>query len=267
MPFYIKFNLPLKSNFGASVEKITVCVLTFNSDRLLEACLSALSRVADEMIVVDSGSTDKSLEIIKKFDCQCVYRRYSTHAEQMNFAVDLASNNWVLCMDSDEILDAETIHSINALKNDLADPSQAYRLQRHWYVLGEEVHAIYPVSSPDYPVRLFNKSMVSFNDAPVDDKPIGFSSTKKIAGHVRHDTFYSIHEVFQKLNTYTTRLVSYKPIEPSLARAFSSAAAAFIKWYFLKKSWRNGKVGFVAGIYAGAYSFLKYFKAWYLNKN
>lgn len=128
---------------------------------------------------------------------------------------------------------------------------------------GEAVRTIYPVSSPDYPVRLFNRAVAAFNDRPVDDRVVGHSRSIRLPGRVRHDTFYSLHEVFHKLNSYTTRLVKYQKIRPSLSRAAISAIGAFFKWYLFSGAWRRGKVGLVTGLYATFYSFLKYFKAWY----
>ena len=82
----------------------------------------------------------------------------------------------------------------------------------------------------------------------------------------RHETFHSLHELFNKLNGYTTRLVQYQTIRPSLGRGAISAIGAFFKWYLFSGAWRQGKVGVVTGVYATAYSFLKYFKAWYQDR-
>ncbi|MCL5802170.1 MAG: glycosyltransferase family 2 protein [Gammaproteobacteria bacterium] len=245
------------------MEKLTVCLLTYNSSRLLEQCLTPLLRVADDFVVVDSGSSDATLGILSGYGIKPVSRNYTTHSDQMNFAISLAQNEWVLCMDSDEILDEQTVNNIVSVKKVLSDETVAYRVSRYWKVLNKPVHAMYPVSSPDFPVRLFNKRRVRFNGAPVDDKPIGFESSQVIEGHVVHDTFYSLHEMFNKLNIYTTRLCSNKKIRPSLVRALISPYFAFVKWYFIKGGWKDGRVGVVTGIYAFLYTFLKYFKSWY----
>lgn len=244
------------------MSRLSVCLLTFNSARLLRECVTSLMRVADEVIVVDSGSTDETPRILAEFGLRATYRSYTTHGDQMNHAIARAANDWVLCMDSDEVLDDETIARINDLKPRLADPEVAYRITRHWFMLGRPVRALYPISSPDHPVRLFNRTRSRFNDAPVDDKPSGHARSVIIAGRVRHDTFHTVHEVFSKVNSYTTRLNEYRPAQPSLMRGVFSAASAFFKWYFIKGSWRDGRVGVVAAVYASLYSFLKYFKPW-----
>lgn len=246
---------------------ITVCLLTFNSERLLRECIAPLETVADEFVVVDSGSTDATLEILAGFGLDTRYRAYTTHGDQMNHAIGLASNDWVLCVDSDEIFDLDTVKHINDLKTILGDAETAYRISRHWHMLGTPIHALYPVSSPDFPVRLFNRTKVCFNDVPVDDKPVGHKRTIVVEGRVRHDTFHTVHEVFNKANGYTSRLTRYRNLEPSLLRAVLSAVGAFVKWYFVKGSWRDGRVGVLAGVYASLYSFLKYFKPWVVDKS
>lgn len=244
--------------------KITVCLLTFNSERLLRDVIPPLLKIADEIVIVDSGSTDNTLHICQSYGLSPVYKKYGWHGEQMNHAVSLASHDWVLCIDSDEILDSDTVDAILKLKrSDEPDPAMAWRICRHWYVLGEKVRTLYPVSSPDFPVRLFNRKQARFNNRPVDDKVEGFRHSERIPGYVRHDTFHTLHELFSKLNGYTTRLVQYQTIRPSICRGVISAIGAFFKWYLFSGAWRQGRVGAATGLYATAYSFLKYFKAWY----
>ncbi len=254
-----------KEPFKKSNSMLSVCVLTLNSQRTLERCLLPLIRVADELIVVDSGSTDGTLNHLKTNGLSPVHHAYDTHAKQMNFAISLACHDWVLCMDSDEFLDEATINHILNLKGHLDDPKTAYRIERHWHVLGREVRSIYPISSPDYPVRLFNRKFVRFNDQPVDDKATGFEKTMKIHGQVTHDTFFNIHEVFHKLNIYTTRINQYKSVRPSLVCAVFNPFPALFKWYIRKGGFRDGRIGIVTAAYAALYTFLKYFKSWYLN--
>ena len=108
--------------------KITVCLLTFNSERTLHDVIPPLLKIADEFVVVDSGSTDATIYICQSYGLSPIFKKYSWHGEQMNHAVSHAHNDWVLCMDSDEILDQETVDAILKLKmGDEPEPDMAWR--------------------------------------------------------------------------------------------------------------------------------------------
>jgi glycosyltransferase involved in cell wall biosynthesis len=146
------------------------------------------------------------------------------HGAQMNYAIGLASHDWVLCMDSDEILDNDVVAAILALKAGRSLTRPAPGVCRATGLCWATGATIYPVSSPDFPVRSLTASrrgltigrwMTRWSDTQL----------RQNAGLVRHDTFYSLHEVFNKLNSYTTRLVKYQQIKPSLTRGSSAPLA------------------------------------------
>jgi glycosyltransferase involved in cell wall biosynthesis len=96
--------------------KLSVCLLTCNSARLLRDVLPPLLKIADDFVVLDSGSTDATLDICREYDLHVHYHPYAMHGAQMNHATSLAAHDWVLCMDSDEILDEQTVNFILQLK-------------------------------------------------------------------------------------------------------------------------------------------------------
>ena len=119
------------------------------------------------------------------------------------------------------------------------------------------LRTIYPLSSSDFPVHLYNRRQTRLNDNPVDDQAEGVINSSVISDFVRHDAFYSICEVFNKLHSYTTRLVINKKIKPSRLRGVISAIGAFFKGYLFSGAWRKGRVGLVTDLYATFYSISK----------
>lgn len=247
------------------MQRISVCCLTFNSERTIRKTLESVEKIADEIIVVDSLSTDKTLEIVKNFTDKIYHKTYKYHGLQMNYTIDLCSNDWVFCIDSDEFLDEDMIRHILRLKKDRLNDKEAFRLHREWLFLGKPVHAFYPVSSPDKIIRFFNRKNVRFNEKPVHDKPIGFNNYSWLEGRLVHNSVLSLHDLYDKLNKYTSRYAQGYANEPRKVKFINlllNPCVAFIKWYFYKKNFLDGVRGFILGTYAAMYTFLKYAKTY-----
>lgn len=243
--------------------KITICTLTFNSEKTIKDLLLQVNKLSCEIIVVDSGSTDKTLDILKEFEkVKLFHNDYVCHSNQMNYATSLASTDWVLCLDSDEVPNDDFIDNFNNLIEnfDFENSTKVGRIKRKWIVLGKEVHAMYPCSSPDYVVRFYNKKKCAFNDRIVDDKVKGFNEGVDdfiLKGHINHYTFETVEIMNKKLQSYVNRTRDITK-KRSRIRGIISALGAFIKWYFRKKSYLDGYVGIQTTWYAVKYSYYKY---------
>ena len=251
---------------------VSVCTLTFNSERTIRKTLESVKKIADEIIVVDSFSTDRTIEIVKGFTNKIFFKEYKYHGLQMNYAIGLCTYDWVFCIDSDECLDDDMIRHIQSLKEEGLDGKEAFRLRREWFFLGKPVHAFYPVTSPDRIVRFFNRKYVRFNEKPVHDKPTGHKKCYWLEGSLLHDSTVSLYDLYDKLNKYTTRYAegnASKAGTVGLRSLLLNPFAAFIKWYFLKKNILDGTRGFILGMYAAMYTFFKYAKLYFIkiNKN
>jgi glycosyltransferase involved in cell wall biosynthesis len=246
--------------------RVSVCCLTFNAERTVRQTLESVKDIADEIVVVDSGSTDGTLAMVREFTDKVSYKEYTYHGLQMNHAIDLCSHDWVFCIDSDESMDERLRESIRSLKqNGLEGGPEAFRMAREWLFLGKPVHAMYPVTSPDRIVRFFDKRVVRFNERPVHDKAIGFQKEGWLEGKLINDCIASLHVLFDKANKYTSRHVRGFKDEAekvTLLNLVFNPPIAFLKWYFAKKNFLDGSRGLVLGAYAGMYTFLKYAK-WY----
>ncbi|MGB9715900.1 MAG: glycosyltransferase family 2 protein [Thermodesulfovibrionales bacterium] len=249
---------------------VSVCCLTFNSERTIRKTLESVRKIADEIIVVDSFSTDKTINVVEEYTDKIYFKEYKYHGLQMNYAIGLCNHDWVFCIDSDEYLDDDMIKHICRLKNEGLEGKEAFRLKRQWFFLGRPVHAFYPITSPDRIVRFFNRKYVKFNEKPVHDKPIGHKKCEWLEGKLIHETTGSLNELYEKLNKYTTRYAegnASKAYTIKMKNLLINPFGAFIKWYFFKKNFLDGTRGFILGMYAAFYTLFKYAKLYFRKKS
>ena len=248
--------------------KLSFYLLTHNSERYLKNVLQSIQTLADEIVVVDSGSRDHTLTIAKEYKCRLFTRHFDTFAKQRQFALEQCSHTWVLSLDSDEILDSTLIREIQELKskNFLEDDGvDSFYLRRKWFVMKKEVRALYPVSCPDSVVRLFNKEKGSYKDADaVHENLCGIENRQIIEnGYILHHTFEEKDCFKEKIQQYTTLAALDALRKGKKSTLFFDglhALGAWFKWYFLKGSYQDGYVGWLAGLYAYQYTRLKYKK-------
>ncbi len=253
---------------------LSVYVLTHNSEQYLGQVLEAVQALADEIVIVDSGSQDGTRTIADRFGAVWLERVFVHFGAQRNFAQDHCTHNWVLALDSDEVMDTEMAAHLAEIKAANFAPDgrdiEAFKLRRRWYLFGREVHCILPVISPDYPIRLFQKDRVRYHEVGnlVHESPEGVTSDERISiGALHHYSGDSVDHLYGKLNHYSTlaaREMKRKGQTTSWFGVFSHAFGAWVKWYLRKDGWRDGSVGFLIGLYAYQYTFLKHLKRLYL---
>ena len=247
------------------MENLSAYVLTKNSEAHLRDILHRLSIIADEILIIDSGSTDNTKAIATSFDnVKFFFHEFRTFREQRTIAADACSYDMVLWVDSDEIPDFPFIHSVQSIQQS-GFGHDAYRVARKWSVLGKFVHSLLPITSPDFPVRLYRKSKVAFADSTlVHETPSGYRSLGMIEGCLNHITFKSRTELHAKLELYTgiaAQDLVLKERRVYASKIVFSPLAAFVKWYLIKGGFKDGWTGVVLGIYAYQYTLKKYLKA------
>lgn len=241
---------------------LSVYVLTHNSPKYLSQILQKAKKIADEILIIDSGSTDNTLQIAESFSCKIIQRPLANFREQRAFALSQCTHEWVLSFDSDEIPSDELVEKIELLKQS-GFSHDAYSICRKWNVLGKNVHVMFPIVSPDYPIRLFNKTTTGFDErsTQLHETPHGYKSLGKINAPMFHITFETKEILEFKLQRYATigaqDLLEQKR-NIGVVKLFLSPVAAFVKWYFIKGGWKDGGVGVTLGVYALRYTFLKY---------
>lgn len=245
--------------------KISAVIITKNEERNIGRCLKSLEGVPDEIIVVDSFSTDKTREISESFDdVRFVEKEWLGYSDTKNFANSLASHPFVLTIDADEELTDELRAEIQALKPNLSE-DVAYSLNRLTNYCGKWIR--HSGWHPDHQLRLYPKARARWNKRLVHesvelDKNV---YVEKLAGILNHFSYYSVSEHLERAESYTDlaarELAKKKKKLPLLLKTTVSPLSSFIQNYFLKLGVLDGYYGLiVCGI--GAYVvFLKYSKA------
>ena len=249
-------------------------ILTKNSERYLARTLAPMRDTLDDLVIVDSGSADRTAEIAAQFGARLIVRPFDNFRDQRRFALDACRYDWVLSLDSDEAPDGAFAGAIAELKaRDFRVGEAApdiFKITRRWFVLGQEIHAFYPIVSPDHPARLFRRDRVTFRDGGrmVHETPTGATSTPAalIGGTVFHYSVDTIEELYAKLHLYTT-LAAHDMRERGKTGRWVDIllhpAFAWARWYLLKGGWRDGWIGLMLGRYAYDYTYQKYLKLRY----
>lgn len=241
---------------------LSAYVLTHNSEDLIEQVLAPVLTVADEVLVLDSGSSDRTVDIARAMGCRVEIRPFESFSKQRQIAQDLCRYDHVLFVDSDEIMDDTLVASVRKLKEE-GFPDRAYCFRRDWHVMGRKVHAVYPVASPDFPVRLIDRRQCNFlQSRPVHESPSNAEAATIVGGTLLHFTFPTLAAFERKLDLYSglhaTVISGARHHVPSRAIVAVRAAVAFFKWYVLKRGFLDGSIGLHCARYAARYTWRKY---------
>jgi glycosyltransferase involved in cell wall biosynthesis len=248
------------------MEKLTVTVITKNEERNISDCLMSVS-FADEIIVIDSGSTDKTVEIARHFTDKVIYNPWPGHIEQKNFAVEKSSNNWILSIDADERVSDELRDGImNAMKEPKSDIF-GYEMSRKVFYLGRWIE--HSGWYPDYRVRLFRKDAGYWGGINPHDTVILKGKTRRLSGDLYHYSYDDLAHHVRTMNFYTD--ISSKEYAKmgraaNLFHLVFHPVFSFVKKLFLKQGFRDGIPGFIIAVSTAYYVFLKYAKLWEIKK-
>jgi len=243
------------------MSKISACIISFNEEQMIEDCLKSLEGVADEIVVVDSLSTDITVEIASRYTDKIYHQKFLGHVEQKNLAVDKAEHDWILSLDCDERLSPELRASILTVKDGLQESQNVYRMARKtFYVYRWLDHCWYP----DKKVRLFNKNRAYWGGTNPHDKIIVKEGRiVDIEGDLLHYSFNSISQHLQTIDNFTeigAREIIAAGKRVSLLDPFSHGLWAFLRLYVFKRGFLDGLAGFIVSVLSFMHAFVKYSK-------
>jgi glycosyltransferase involved in cell wall biosynthesis len=243
--------------------KISVAVITFNEENNIERCLKSVALLADEIIVVDSLSSDKTVQIAQANGATTIAQKFLGHIEQKNFAIDQCSNDWVLSLDADECLSDDLQKEILQLKNNnhLPDGYIMPRLSRYcgkWIKHG----AWYP----DKKVRLFNRVVAKWGGINPHDK-IFFTNAnpaiQKLNGDILHYTINTKEEhkkQAKRFSEITAKELFNQKKKTNALKIYFKPVVRFIRDYFFKAGFLEGKAGLQIAIISAHHVYLREYK-------
>lgn len=242
--------------------KISVVIQTYNSEQFLKRVLESV-KTFDEIVICDMHSTDRTIEIAQEYHCKIVYHEHTNYCEPArNFAVHSATHEWVLVVDSDEIVPA-ALHDYLYQKISQPDCPKGFWIPRKDYLMGKFMHGDYP----DYILRFFWKSESVW--------PPYVHSIPRVNGKIeripkRRKDLAFIHLInnplelkLHKINTYSTMEIPKRAHQNySLWSMFYAPFHRFFKAYILKGGFRDGKAGLVNAGMDAIYKFATIAKIW-----
>ena len=243
------------------MEKLSAVIITYNEERNIERCINSLSSVVQEIIVVDSGSKDNTVQIAKSLGAKVIQNEFKGHIEQKNFALDQASYNWVISLDADEELSAQLKDSIKRIM--ASQPTVGYSMNRLNNYCGSWIrHGSW---YPDVKLRLFDKRKVRWAGVNPHYKamPINDEKVQHIKGDLLHYSYNTIAEHTAKLDYFSSIAAKAYFNEGRKASFFNQRIRppyAFFRDYVLRFGFLDGYAGWVIARFSAYYTFLKYVK-------
>lgn len=243
---------------------LSVIIITKNEASHIGRCLESVAW-ADEIIVLDSGSTDATVEICRRHTDKVFQTDWPGFGIQKQRALDHARGDWVLSIDADEVVTEELKNAIvQALRN---GPFDAYQINRLSSYCGREIR--HGGWWPDYVLRLFRRHLGRFSEALVHEQVYVDGAIGRIETPLLHESFVNLEEVLHKVDGYSTLnadMLHRRGVRSSLGKAIGKALWNFFRTYLLKLSILDGAEGLMLAISNAEGTYYKYAKLWLLQK-
>ncbi len=245
---------------------VSACIIAFNEEENIRACLESVAW-ADEIIVVDSFSTDRTVEIAKAFDpkVKVIQRAWPGHVEQKNFALNQASGDWVLSVDADERVSPELKQEILDTFDRGVEGVAGFSVPRKTWYLGRWI--MRGGWYPDRKVRLVRRGAARWKGVNPHDHLYAEGRVADLKGDLIHYTYRDISDHLRTIDSFTTissRELYARKRGHALLHMLLNPVARFLRMYVLQLGFLDGQAGFVLAVLSSYYVFLKYAKLWEL---
>jgi glycosyltransferase involved in cell wall biosynthesis len=246
--------------------KLTVTIITRNEAANVEAALQSVSW-ADEIVVVDSRSTDETVDIARRYATRVEIRDWPGYSAQKNYAATLASNDWILSIDADERVTPELAREIRELLNRGPD-APGYRMSRLTWYLGRWLHST--DWYPDHQLRLYDRRVGRWNGLRVHESVTVQGRPGLLRHHIEHYAYRDVSDHVTSIDHYTTLIAEQWLEEGRRTNVLAAAihpAMAFLRNYILRGGFRDGTAGFMVSVLNSYYVFMKLLKLWELQRD
>lgn len=244
---------------------LTIVILTKNEEKTIKQVIENAQKCVADILVIDSGSTDKTVDIANACGAEVVFREWDNDfSAQRNFALQHVKTPWVLYLDADEFLDTELIDSIQTVLK--RNENKQYSMMRKIHAFGFEYkHGIF---KPDEVVRIFKPDSVHWENK-VHERPVCKLPKECLKGYIEHYTYENWQEWWEKAGRYTSIWAEdayNNSKKTSVGSAFFHAFYGFLRAYIIQLGFLDGWSGLYSSSFHAAYILLKYSKLYELYK-
>lgn len=240
--------------------KLSVGIITFNEEKILGKTLESVKKIADEIIIVDSNSTDKTVEIAESFGAKVHNEEWRGFGPQKNSVIDKCQGEWILLIDADEELSPSLVEKILEIING-KNEFDVYKINRSSICFGKRIK--YGGWSNQYATRLWKKDSVKINNNLVHEDFLTEKSIGKIQEHINHHSYLSLSDYLTRFNRYTSLGAEEyykKGKKTNIFGIIINPIFKFLRMYIIRLGFLDGVEGFLLAILSSNYTMVKYYK-------
>jgi glycosyltransferase involved in cell wall biosynthesis len=252
----------------ANTVRISATIITLNEEKKIESCIKSLIDVVDEIIVVDSCSTDQTETICKRYPVKFIRHPFSDYVSQKNYAAEQAANDYILALDADERLSDELRKSILEVKRNWED-AHGFVVKRYNNYCGKWMH--FSGWYPEHKVRLWDRRVAKWEGIDIHEiVKIPKAKVRKLKGHLLHYAYLSVDEHIKQVNRFAeiAARAKYKNGEKAsfLINVILSPLFRFVKTFIFQLGFLDGYYGFIFCSLSSSMTFFKYVRLYEYNR-
>lgn len=243
------------------MQTLSVVIITYNEERNIERCIRSVMGIADEIVVVDSFSTDRTREIAAECGARVIKHEFEGYIQQKNYALEQATNQWILSLDADEALSEKLRNSIKEIKS---NPSaDGYTMNRLTYYCGRWIR--HSGWYPDRKLRMVLKNKAHWSGINPHDKLelVGSKNIRHIPGDILHYSYYSLEDHLQQIDRFTqirANELFARQFKPNVWHLYFKPLHKFFKHYFFQLGFMDAYEGYQIARLSAFGIFIRYAK-------